>query len=247
MEKAIILAAGRGSRMGVATAEKPKCFVELWGRKLIDWQVLALTAAGITDIAIVTGYKADALSDLGFVTFYNGRWSDTNMVSSLACASSWLTAGNCIVSYSDIYYDSRAVASLLSYPNDIALTFDPDWLEMWQARFVDPLSDAESFRYDENGFLTEIGKLMDSTESIQGQYMGLLRFTPNGWNEIERVRADLTQDERDKMHMTAALQRVVDAGRMRISTVPIEGTWFEIDSQSDLEIFNRYRENNQKD
>ena len=64
--KAIILAAGRGSRMGGATAERPKCLVELSGRPLLDWQIHALRQGGIEDIAIVRGFQKRLKNVAGF-------------------------------------------------------------------------------------------------------------------------------------------------------------------------------------
>ena len=60
--KAIILAAGRGSRMGNLTDESPKCLVELRARPLLEWQLMAIREAGIDDIAIVNGYKRELAS-----------------------------------------------------------------------------------------------------------------------------------------------------------------------------------------
>ena len=54
---AIILAAGRGSRMKNLTSDKPKCLVQLNGKTLIQWQLDALNQAGISNIAVVTGYR----------------------------------------------------------------------------------------------------------------------------------------------------------------------------------------------
>ena len=96
--KAIILAAGRGSRMRELTNERPKCLVELKGKSLLDWQLEALREAGIKKIAIVTGYKREMLAYRGLVEFHNTRWAETQMVSSLACAAHWLKTGPCIVS-----------------------------------------------------------------------------------------------------------------------------------------------------
>ena len=59
--KAIILAAGRGSRMKNLTDEKPKCLAKLRGKPLLEWQLTSLREAGIEDIAIVTGYKRELL------------------------------------------------------------------------------------------------------------------------------------------------------------------------------------------
>ena len=112
--KAIILAAGRGSRMKNLTDERPKCMVELHGKSLLEWQLQALREAGVDDIAIVTGYKREMFSQWKLKEFHNPRWAETNMVSSLACAYEWLEAEPCIVSYSDIFYDATAVTSLMA-------------------------------------------------------------------------------------------------------------------------------------
>ena len=69
--KAIILAAGRGSRMKKLTDERPKCLVKLRGKTLLDLQLDALKSAGISQIAIVTGYKRKLLANRGLQEFYN--------------------------------------------------------------------------------------------------------------------------------------------------------------------------------
>lgn len=232
--KAIILAAGRGSRMKDLTEERPKCLVELRGKALLDWQLESLRAAGITEIAIVTGYKRELLANRGLVEFHNARWAGTNMVSSLACAQDWLQAEPCIVSYSDIFYSPIAVQSLMTCEAPLAVTYDPNWLELWTQRFGDPLLDAETFRLSPEHTLTEIGNKPTSTNEVQGQYMGLLRFTPKGWAEVLRIRSGLTSEQSDKMHMTGTLQKVIDASRLAIAAVPYAGEWGEVDSTEDL-------------
>jgi len=235
--KAIILAAGRGSRMKDLTDERPKCLVEIHGKPLINWQIEALIAAGISEIAVVTGYKREMLSNLGLVEFHNTRWAETNMVSSLSCAHEWLIAEPCIVSYSDIFYDASAVSSLMKINTDLAVTYDPNWLKLWEKRFGDPLLDAETFRIDSNGRLLEIGNRPNTVSEVQGQYMGLLRFNPEGWSEVLRIRSNLTHAECDKMHMTGTLQKVIDANRIPVRAIPYSKAWGEIDSADDLAAY----------
>ena len=88
--KAIILAAGRGSRMKNLTSDKPKCLVKLHGKPLLEWQLDSMNKSGISEIAVVTGYKNEMLSSYNLVEFHNSYWASTQMVSSLACASEWL-------------------------------------------------------------------------------------------------------------------------------------------------------------
>jgi choline kinase len=235
--KAIILAAGRGSRMKNLTEERPKCLVELRGKTLLDWQLEALRDAGITDIAIVTGYKREQLANRGLVEFHNPRWAETNMVSSLACAADWLQTEPCIVSYSDIFYGSSAVQSLMNSNASLAVTYDPNWLQLWTHRFGDPLLDAETFRLTSEGALAEIGNKPNTVDEVQGQYMGLLRFTPVGWAEVVRIRSTLSLEECDRMHMTGTLQLIIECRKIPVHALPYVGMWGEIDTEADLSVY----------
>jgi L-glutamine-phosphate cytidylyltransferase len=236
--KAIILAAGRGSRMKNLTDDRPKCLVELRGKALLDWQLAALREAGVEQAAIVTGYRRELFADRGLTEFHNPRWAETNMVSSLACAQKWLQAETCIVSYSDIFYSAEAVRLLMESQAALAVTYDPNWLELWKQRFGDPLVDAETFRLNPDQTLAEIGKKPKSVEEVHGQYMGLLRFMPVGWAEILRSRDGLPLTECDRMDMTGTLQKVIEASRIPIAAIPYTGEWGEVDSVEDLATYN---------
>ncbi|MDX2416359.1 MAG: phosphocholine cytidylyltransferase family protein [Xanthomonadales bacterium] len=233
--KAIILAAGRGSRMQGLTDNKPKGLVEFRGKHLLDWQLAALRAAHISEIAIVTGYRRELFASWKLKEFHNSRWQETNMVSSLECASDWLKFEPCIVSYSDIFYESSAVTTLINASADLAITYDENWRSLWESRFGDPLSDAETFRLDtEDGTLLEIGNKPKTIDEIEGQYMGLLRFTPKGWDEVVKIRAALAREICDQMHMTGTLQKIIKEGRVPVTALPYRGNWGEVDSEKDL-------------
>lgn len=235
--KALILAAGRGSRMKGLTESKPKCLVELDGKPLLAYQLTALREAGVTDIGIVTGYRREMLTSFDLVEFNNERWSETNMVSSLSCAAKWLREEDCIVSYSDIFYNASAVTSLIEKKADIAITYDPNWLEIWKSRFDDPLSDAETFRLNSKSELIEIGDQPQTVEQVQGQYMGLLKFSPKGWGGIETIFHLLPAKLQDSIHMTGILQKVIESNVLPVNVIPYVGKWGEVDSEADLECY----------
>tara|TARA_Y100001960_G_C14438631_1_gene711365 strand:- start:56 stop:787 length:732 start_codon:yes stop_codon:yes gene_type:complete len=236
--KAIILAAGRGSRMKDLTADQPKCLVEVGGKSLLNWQMDAIRGAGIEEIGIVTGYQRELLPLDNVTEFHNAEWKITNMVSSLCCAQEWLRTEPCIVSYSDIFYHDDAIRLLVHAGAKIAITFDPYWKKLWEKRFGNPLIDAETFRLDKNGNLREIGNKPRTMDEIEGQYMGLLRFTPPGWNDFQRIWSNLKKNERQNIHITAMLQKIINAKAVNILPLPYFGNWGEIDSQEDLEIYN---------
>jgi choline kinase len=233
--KAIILAAGRGSRMGNLTDDRPKCFVEVNGRRLLDWQLAALRGAGIEQIAVVRGYKGECFQE-PLRYFDNARWSETNMVASLLQAQEWLAEDTCVVSYADIFYSSAAVRRLLSARADIAITYDPNWLTLWRKRFADPLSDCETFRLHADGSLREIGERAQSLEHIEGQYMGLLQFRPAGFAAVQALLAGLPAQQADRLDMTGLLRRLLGRG-VPIQAIAIDDAWGEVDSGSDLEAY----------
>ena len=236
--KAIILAAGRGSRMKSFTNDWPKCLINLRGKPLIEWQLNAIRAAGIDDIAIVTGYRKELLASYGLTEFHNDRWFDTEMVTSLACADKWLKSGPIIVSYSDIFYDSSAVTSLINCSASLAVTYDPNWLSIWKKRFDDPLVDAETFLINSSYQIIEIGNKPNSLEEIQGQYMGLIRITPESWKQFMNILNNLTKNKRDKMSMTRILRHIIQQANFPVTGIPYEREWGEIDSHNDLKLFN---------
>lgn len=235
--KAVILAAGRGSRMGRLTEEHPKCLTRLAGRPLLDYQLDALRGAGISSIGVVVGYKAELLSGWRLRMFANERWAETNMVASLRCAAEWLRDGPVLVSYSDIFYPAKAVESLARARGDIAISFDPDWLDLWSQRFTDPLSDAETFRIA-GDVVTDIGRRASNAAEIQGQYMGLLKFTPRGWRAVEAHLAGLPADRQDRLDMTSLLSGLIGGGQ-EVVGVPVSGPWGEVDSPEDLRLYER--------
>jgi len=239
MMRAIILAAGRGSRMGHLGDDRPKCFVQLQGKPLIHYQILALRRAGVEEIGIVRGYRASMIDFPSISYFNNERWAETNMVSSLATAASWLRSGPVIASYADIFYRSDLIQRLASAPGELVISYDRAWLRLWSRRFADPLADAETFRIDDAGQLLEIGGKTTRIEDIQGQYMGLLKFTPAAWAVIETLLAKLDAPTRDRLDMTGLLRRLLIANEVRVSTLGTEGQWGEIDNPDDVALYQK--------
>ncbi|MGA4837588.1 NTP transferase domain-containing protein [Streptomyces sp. G45] len=231
--KAVVLAAGRGSRMGPYTADRPKCLMEIAGRSLLDRQVAALRAAGADEVAVVTGWQPDAFAATGLRLFHNPRWARTTMVDSLAAADAWLSAGPVLVSYGDIVYSAATARRLAHSRAPLALVHDPDWLALWSRRLDDPFADAERFRQDASGRLIDIGGRAHSVEDAQGQYIGLLRFTPDAWAVLQARRAagDLAG-----LDMTGALGHLVRTCSLPVMTVPVDGPWCEFDRPADLEV-----------
>ncbi|MDR3000519.1 MAG: phosphocholine cytidylyltransferase family protein [Fibromonadaceae bacterium] len=236
--KAIILAAGRGSRMGEGTANLPKCMMTLGGKTLISRCVETLEAAEISreNIGIVTGYKSESIKQhiSGVHYFHNAEWETTNMFVSLTKAREWLLNEPCIVCYSDIIFHKNAITMLKNSQASIAITYYSKFWELWEKRFENPLDDLETFKVAGKKLL-EIGQRPHSKDEVEGQYMGLLRFEPQGWQIAEDAVKKPMPKPIERLDMTALLSHLLNLG-IEIEAIKTDDPWFECDSLSDVHI-----------
>ena len=240
--RAVVLAAGEGTRLRPLTSDRPKCLVELAGRPLLDWQLDALGAAGVEDITIVTGYRDDQIT-AGTRRVHNPRFDETNMVASLMCArEAFDGSDDVLVAYSDIVYEPRLVRALAADTSEVAVVVDRNWRALWQLRMTDPLGDAETLRLGESGQILELGRRAESYDDIEGQYIGLTRVSANVAPEWPRrfdaldPNGNYEDRDRDHMFMTAFLQLMIDDGE-RVQAVIVDGGWLEVDTCDDLDVY----------
>lgn len=246
---AIILAAGEGKRLRPLTSDTPKCLIELFGKSLIEWQVEALKKCGIHDISIVTGYRGEKIALRGVKTFRNENYDTTNMVESLFCARDKLSQST-IVSYGDIIYEPSILEKLMASREALSVIVDKNWRAYWEIRFTNPLEDAESLEIDGDGNIKSIGQKVADVESIEGQYIGLMKFQDEGIQALKdfyddaKRRAALGPNPLragtpfEKSFMTDLLQGLINGG-YKVKSVPVINGWLELDSLRDYETYNR--------
>ena len=235
--KALILAAGRGKRMGKYTNLTPKGLIKLRNKALIDYQLNVILDSGIEDIGICTGYLNNQFDSYNFKTFHNSKWDETNMVYSLIKADSWLKNFECIVSYSDIFYKSEILKRIISHKTtNITIAYDKNWLNLWRKRFINPLDDAETFKLNKNGNLIEIGEKSNSLKDIEGQYMGLFKLNPSSWKEIKNYLNKQSIEKIKALDITSLLKELLNLGKT-VDVVPNYEPWGEVDNKNDLEIY----------
>lgn len=148
VKRALIVAAGFGSRMMPATKDRPKPMVKVNGVRMIDTLLDALTAAGIRDITIVRGYRKEAFDELkekypclSFVD--NDEYDTTNNISS-AMKVLDLLEGGCWFCEADLYITNPDIITKYQYTSNI--------LGSWSLQ-----TDDWSFRM-ENGCVAEYQK-----------------------------------------------------------------------------------------
>lgn len=240
--RAIILAAGRGSRLGPHTADRPKCLVELGGRPLLAYQLEALREV-TDDIVVVRGYAAEKidLPDVRYVE--NPDFATRNTVDSLMKARA-VFEGDCLVCYSDLVYEARLVKELAAAPVSIGVAVDVDYVDYWRARWGAVCDDNESLVIDRSGAIRELGRPNPAHADIDGRFIGMFHFDADGASllkaEYDAHARAMVGDrgawyQASRFHaaaMTDLLQAVIDRG-VTVSAVALSRGWVEVDTSTD--------------
>lgn len=237
--RTFILAAGEGTRLRPYTIDRPKCMVEIDGVSLLDRQLAVLAAESITDIFLIGGYLHEMLERPDVQLRNNPRYAETNMVWTLFAAEADFR-GDMIVSYGDIVYSRSTLRALIKSKADIAVAVDLDWESYWRQRNENPLDDAETLKLRPDGRIMEIGQKPNSLSDIDGQYMGLMKFSTKGMNLLKKTFFDakiigsLGKKQIEHAYMTDLLQDMINLD-YRVEAVTVNGGWVEVDTVGDLQ------------
>ncbi|MCB1909620.1 MAG: NTP transferase domain-containing protein [Rhodocyclaceae bacterium] len=236
MNTAIVLAAGRGSRLGPSAIERAKCMTPIAGRSLLDWQRRAMLRAGIQRRVVVTGHAADSVALVpGECRAHCNDWAANGPIGSLLCVDRAILEAGFVLAYGDCVWRADWLSRLLTEPGDLVLPADIRWHSLWHARFADPLSDAETFQ-TRAGRLCEIGARASSETEIEAQFMGLVSVRPQGWRSMQRTITRIGLDRARRCDATGLLSEMLSDGA-EIRVLPLAGGWIEVDSMRDLACY----------
>lgn len=229
--QAIIMAAGFGSRIAKITGGLPKSFLEINGEKLIQRAVRLLRERNITDITVVTGYKAESIvelldEDIKFVN--NPLYFCTNVLGSFACGMKNLNE-DFIFIHADTIFDETILDDLInSKEADVLLPVDFKKCVEEDMKVV-----------TDNGVLKRIHKTI-SLDEAEGEFIGVARLNSS---VLEKLKAATVEELKEKSnhqeYFEAAVQNLVDAGEV-VKCIATDGRpWKEIDFEVDYETAQR--------
>ena len=225
--RAIILAAGTGTRLSPLTNGLPKCLVAMGTRPILDHQIQALRAVGVDDIVLVVGYEADQIrhhcdDSVRFVE--NREFATTNSIYSLYLARHELDADTFLFNC-DIIFHAQLLDRMLAAnaPNAVAVDAEVK-LQVGEM----------NVQFLRGGRVKAVGKQLDPA-SCQAMSVQLVKFGAAGARvvagEVERL-VDLNEKS---VFPTSAYGPLIDSGRLfavEVGDLP----WAEID---DLEDYHR--------
>ncbi len=245
--KAIIVAAGRGRRLGPETALIPKCMVEVGGRPILHRQLDALAAAGATDFVVVRGYLGDRIAAPGFPLRFveNPEWESNNILASLIFAAHEMDGGF-LFSYSDIVFAPTYAQMVAEAKTDVALIVDRRWQDTYVGRIQHPIAEAElaSVRQTDAGPIVDrVGKTVVPADEAAGEFIGLAKFSDAGARALRAVWRNACALGLDQpfgraarlrqAYLSDALNAMADQG-VALTPVLVDGRWREIDTEEDL-------------
>lgn len=234
IKKAIILAAGQGSRLLPLTAEQPKCLIHFSGRTLLAWQVEALAAHGVSEIHVVTGFMTDLVEeelgrltrpDLEIHTCFNPFYKVADNLGSCWIARHLMDDdflilnGDTLIAGEIIKRVQAAEDWPITVTIDVKALYDSDDMKVSQA----------------GGKLLAIGKML-TPEQSNAESIGFLAFRGEG-------TALFRDTVRAYMRTPAGVEnwylKIIDAlaPSDKVGTLSIEGLdWAEVDFLNDIEI-----------
>ncbi len=242
--RAIVIGAGRGSRLMPTTENSPKCFAEIQGKRILDWTVEALRGGGCTEICFIGGYRIDSVRREypDFVFRENRDWENNNILVSLMCAED-LMDRSFITCYSDILFTADVVRGLVRSSDELALGIDTDWREHYRPRTQHPPHDAEK-AIVRDARIERVHRGIPY-DAATGEFIGVARFGAAGARQFRDFYARRKAEFWGKPYREAALfqkaylihmfQDMIEQGHV-FGHVDTPGRYREIDTQEDMNL-----------
>jgi histidinol-phosphate/aromatic aminotransferase/cobyric acid decarboxylase-like protein/choline kinase len=241
--KAVILAAGIGRRMGSLTNECHKTLLEVGGRTIIARILEGLRVNGVTDICIVTGYRAEEIeeyvsrefSSLSCLFIRNDRFASTNNVYSMALALEAIgLETDVILIESDLVFESDVITKLIKSDHSNVALVDKYRTGM----------DGTVVSVSADNVITQVipGSLQSANFDFSDKFKTLniykfsAEFCRNTFRKLLTYYARIIDDN---CYYELILGILIYMQQVQIHAEVLEGeTWAEVDDPNDLRIAN---------
>lgn len=229
--KALLMAAGKGTRISRYIEGRPKCSVDIGDVKLVEYMIKKLMAYGINEIAMVLGYKYDylekILKDYPIKFYYNYFFEVTNSIASTWFAKDFLD-DDMVLMNADVYLEDKILDMLFAEKKSPVLFSDEGRKDV-----------ADYKLYYEGGELIKYGKELEGKD-ITGEYVGLARIGKEFLPDFKKRLDELIKAGKCSMWWEDVLYSYV--GERPIYVENVEGMfWAEVDYIEDYERILKFR------
>ncbi len=242
--KAIIVAAGIGSRLGELTKEFPKSLIDINGKSILERQISLFKKFGIDNIVIIRGPHREKFSfdDVKYVN--DDDYENHNLLGSLMVAEDELNE-DVIISYGDIVFDEIILEQILAFSGNAGLAIDYNWEKNYSEKSKELLGKVSVVTI-ENNSISNIGyyeNIDKNPGSILGEFIGIMKLSPQSANYFVTKYNELMRNHDGKFHdspsinfaiITDMINELLQHG-IKFTPIKISGKWYEIDTPEDLE------------
>jgi dTDP-glucose pyrophosphorylase len=234
IEKAVLLAAGRGVRMRELTVELPKPMIEVRGKPVLQHIVEGLRDAGIREFFIIVGYRADAVQNFfGDGSRYKIAIQYATQVVQdgtgrvVDIARNFADNAAFILSYGDILVDPQNYKSIVDLPDDIEAIITV-------TRGEDVSKGGAVFLNDQMELVDLREKLPTGEPTSPWYNAGIYAFRPS----IFEFTAKLQPSPRGEYELTDAIRELAQSGK-KIRALELTGEWVDVRDPEILARLNR--------
>ncbi|MEJ2533893.1 MAG: phosphoenolpyruvate mutase [Gammaproteobacteria bacterium] len=235
---AVVLAASRGAGMDDLTRSRPKVMIPVAGKPVLRRQVDKFKKQGINQIAVVAGYRADAIEGQGAKVIVNERWEETGELASLACARDEI-ADDTVIMYGDLLFRSYILHNLLDWDAELLVVVDSSPLDGADGNLNDlawcSASDNRAM-YQQKVSLEHVAPARDwQGRAPSGRWIGMLRARGAGAGHLRRALDALERrDGFDRLGLPDLLNQLIADGHAP-QVQYVSGHWLDINNLADLE------------
>lgn len=232
--KAIILAAGRGTRLHPLTLKKPKGLLPVGKSTLLDRMVSQLKEFGVDDILMVVGHQADILKEhFGDTIRYRffENYASTNNLHTLDSVSDELD-GDVILTFADLYVDDEIMKELIDDKSDYS--FVVDTTQVLEA----------TMRVKTDGDILEGITRVDPSDAT-GNFIGISKIRANGMKAFKARLHDAVNEGHTQDYYTIVIDDLIKRGSI-VNSLDISGKyWCEIDTKDEYDELFHYAKESQ--
>ena len=227
----LILASGKGTRLGSLTKSKPKCMVNVNNKSILEYSIPIFKY--FKKILIVVGYKKEKIMNkINYVKYIENKdYKNTNMVESIFKAKRFIN-DNLVIIYSDIIFDKNIIKDILSFKNNV-MPVNGNWLKLWKLRMDNKkiYEDAENITISD-GKISEIGgKIKHNLPKFQ--FMGILKIVKKDYHNLFKFYKKI---KNKKIDFTRFLNQAIKKKIIKIKPFKTRKFWLEIDSKKDFAV-----------
>ena len=223
--KAIILAAGMGTRFGNLEKINHKTLSKIGGLTIIERQLKILKELGVDQITLVIGHESTILKKsvegyhLSFV--YNNFYKETDTLYSLWCAKDFIDDGFLCL-YADLVFEKEIISNLINNNYEISMVIDKQ----------------KNYSDNHSVFVVDniVKSMISKSEKCNGQFTGIVKFSKKGSIALKKILDDFHNRNNLEGETPRIFEKLIDDSFPLHACFTNNQKWFNVNDLQQLKL-----------